>query len=259
MNLEKLYRDELEALRTDSTLLFNYSIDSTIGNNRNQIKRNRILIALYNDCKPSDYDLVKFLFNEERKLRKADLIYEEYEVDVLYLAAYLLTKFDKVEDIWDFIDIKTTDFDSSIGFDIEYFFSFGIEKVKKYLINCDHPEKQKAIRLLAVNSPKAPFTQEEIDKWKLFKQDYFSVFKFPIIDRVYFAFQAKEYEQLKDFLPDWLAEKDTWSENQTLTSIAIGRKLKLNDFYLASLKHYVETFENSVRIEMYKKDIAELS
>lgn len=258
MNLEKTYRDELEKLRSDRTLLTDYSIDSSTDSNANQIKRNRILIGLYNDCQTSDYDIAKFLFNEEKALRKSAQVVEEYEVEVLYLAAFILTKFDRVEDIWSFIDSKTTDFDSSIGFDTEYLLSFGIDKVKKYLTDSNHPNKELALKFTGVNNQTPPYSQEEIDDWKRFKHEYFLVFEFPIKDEVDFSFQAKEYEHLKELLPNWLANKDKWTENQTLTSIAIGRVLQIDEFHLSSLKHYVETFKNSVRIEMYKKDIAEL-
>ena len=84
------------------------------------------------------------------------------------------------------------------------------------------------------------------------------VFEFPIKDKVDFTFQAKEYNHLKDLLPDWLSNKNQWSEDQTLTSIAIGKELELDEFHLNSLKHYVKTFKNSVRIKMYQKEIAEL-
>lgn len=258
MNLEKIYRDELEKLRSDGTLLDSYSIDSAKDNNRNQIRRNRILIGLYNDCQNSDYEIAKFLYNEEKELRKSDQVVEEYEVEVLYLAAFILTKFDKVEDIWSFIDSKTTDFDSSIGFDTEYLLSFGIDKVKKYLTTTDHPNKELALKLTGVNNEPLPYSQKEIDDWKRFKYEYFLVFEFPIKDEVDFAFQVKEYAYLKELLPSWLTNKDNWSENQTLTCIAIGRILEIDEFHLDSLKHYVETFKNSVRIEMYKKDIAQL-
>ncbi|WP_054850856.1 hypothetical protein [Olleya sp. ITB9] len=258
MNLEKIYRDELEKLRSDKTLLDSYSIDSAKDNNKNQIRRNRILIGLYNDCQNADYDIAKFLFNEEKKLRKSNQVVEEYEVEVLYLAAFILTKFDKVEDIWSFIDSKTTDFDSSIGFDTEYLLSFGIVKVKKYLTETDHPNKELALKITGINNDPPPYSQKEIDNWKQFKHEYFLVFKFSIKDEVDFAFQAKEYDYLKQLLPSWLTNKDNWSENQTLTSIAIGRDLQIDQFHLDALKHYVKTFKNSVRIKMYKKDIAEL-
>lgn len=258
MNLEKTYKEELEKLRKDKTLLSHYSIDSATDDNRNQIKRNRILVGLYNDCLASDYDIAKFLFNEEKTLRKSNQIVEEYEVEVLYLAAFIVTKFEKIEDIWSFIDSKTNDFDSSIGFDTEYLLSFGVDKVKKYLIQTDHPNKELALKLTGINSQIPSYSQEEIDNWKQFKHKYFSVYEFPIKDEVDFAFQAKEYDYLKTLLPNWLANKENWTEYQTLTSIAIGEVLQMDEFHFETLKHYVETFKNSVRVKIYKKDITQL-
>ena len=258
MNLENVYREELEKLRNDLSLLSGYAIESAKDKNRNQIKRNRILIGLYNDCQPSDYEIADFLFNEEKDLRKSDISGDEYDFEVLYLAAFILTKFDKVEDIWKFIDSKTTDFASSIGFDTKYLLSFGIDKVSKYLNDCDHPNKEIALKLTRINNETTSYSQEEIDDWKHWKHEYFLVFEFPIKDIVDFTFQAKEYSHLKDLLPGWLSNKNQWSEDQNLTSIAIGKELQLDEFHLNSLKHYVKTFKNSVRIEMYQNDIVEL-
>lgn len=258
MNLEQKYRDELEMLRSNKKLLSNYSIDSSKDRNLNQIKRNRILIGLYNDCKPSDYEIADFIFNEEKTLRKSDLEIENYEVEVLYLSAFILTKFDRIDDIWKFIDSKTTDFDSSIGFDTEYLLSFGVDRVFRYLEKTEHPNKELGIKLVGSNLPIANYTQEEIDEWKKFKHDYFLVYEFPIKDEVDFSFQAQEYEHLKSLIPIWKTKKNEWTENQNLTSITIGRVLRLDEFQLESLNHYVKTFKNSVRNSDYKKDIKEL-
>ena len=76
-------------------------------------------------------------------------------------------------------------------------------------------------------------------------EEDFLVFKFPIKDEINFAFQANEYDYLKELLPNWLTNKDNWSENQTIRSITIGRVLQIDEFYLDSLKHYIETFKNS--------------
>ena len=73
-----------------------------------------------------------------------------------------------------------------------------------------------------------------------------------------FSFQAKEFEHLKNLLPKWILKKDSWTENQNLTSIAIGRELQIDDFHLEALKRYVQTYKKSVRREMYQKDIAGL-
>jgi hypothetical protein len=258
MSLEQKYRDELKVLRSNPKLLSNYSINSAEDKNLNQIKRNRILIGLYNDCKSSDYEIADFIFNEEKTLRKSNVEVEKYEVEVLYLSAFILTKFNRVDDIWKFIDSKTTDFDSSIGFDTEYLLSFGVDRVFKYLEQTDHPNKELGIKLVGSDLLSASYTQEEIDDWKKFKHDYFLVYEFPIKDEVDFSFQAKEYEHLKTLIPIWKTKKNEWTENQNLTSIAIGRVLELDNFHLESLNHYVKTFKNSVRNDMYKKDIREL-
>jgi hypothetical protein len=258
MKIEEKYRNQLKNLRDNIHLLSNYSIDSAENKNWNQINRNRILIALFNDWKSSDYEIVDFLFNEEKKLRQSNLETDKYEVDVLYLASYILTKFNNIEDIWKFIDSKTTDFDSSIGFDTEYLLSFGVERLINYLKETKNPNKELVIKLIGNNSLKPNFTQEEIDEWKIFKHQYFSVFEFPIKDEIDFSFQAKEYEHLENIFPNWFEQKKTWSENQNLTSIAICKEMNLDELRLESLKNYNCKFSNSARIKMNKAEITEL-
>lgn len=257
MKLEEKYRNNLNDLRHNLGLLSNFSIDSAKNKNWNQINRNRILIALYNDWKSSDYEIVDFIFNEEKKLRQSNLEFENYEVDVLYLAAFILTKFNKIEDIWKFIDSKTTDFDSSIGFDTEYLLSFGVNRVINYLKE-DQNSKSKLTDLVNINLLESNYTQEEIDVWKIFKHQYFAVFEFPIKDEIDFSFQAKEYEHLETILPNWFEQKETWSENQNLTSIAICRELNLDKLRLDSLRNYNKKFSNSVRRKINNEEIAEI-
>ena len=259
MNIEQMYVNELEGLRSNLNLLSEYSIDSAVDNNRNQIKRNRILIALYNDCKPSDHEIADFIFNEETILRKSDLkVVVDYEVDVLYLSAFILTKFDKIEDIWKFINAKETDFDSSIGFDTEYLLSFGVDRVFEYLENIEHSNKELVQGIIGENRTDSWFLQEEIDDWKKHKQAYFRVFEFPIKDEIEFLYQAKEYEHLKSLIPKWRLEKNNWTEEQNLTSIAIGKDLQMEGFYLEALKHYNETLNYSERKKEYQREVLKL-
>lgn len=259
MNLQEIYQNRLNKLRENPNLLNDLSIKSSKNNNYNQIERNKVLIALYNDIKTSDYDIVNFIFIEEKKLRQSNKTIDNYDVEVLYLAAYLLTKFNKTDDIWKFLDSKETDFDSSIGFDTEYLFSFGVDNVLEYLKQSNNPNKERLIELVTEDNSNPFHSQEEINEWKNYKQHYFAVFEFPIKDEVDFAFQAKEYKYLKQLLPDWLLKKNEWTENQNLTSIGIGKELNLDDFLLDSLINYNNKFQNSVRIEMHKNEIKALS
>lgn len=197
MEIELSYINQLNELRKDSNLLSNYSIDSAQDKNWNQINRNRVLIALYNDCIASDYEIADFLFDQEKRLRQCDLEMDDYDIDVLYLAAFILTKFNRVEDIWKFLDAKNTDFDSSIGLDIEYLLSPGIEKVMEFLNSSNHPDKEAAIDLITENLKYEDYTPEEIEEWKVWKHEYFSVFEFPIKDQIEFASQARDYALLK--------------------------------------------------------------
>ena len=88
MNLQEIYQNRLNKLRENPNLLNDLSIKSSKNNNYNQIERNKVLIALYNDIKTSDYDIVNFIFIEEKELRQSNKTIDNYDVEVLYLAAY---------------------------------------------------------------------------------------------------------------------------------------------------------------------------
>ncbi len=258
MDFEKEYVQEFNRLRIDNRLLEEYSLLKSTDSNKNQIKRNRILIALFNDIRTSDFRIVDFMFNEEEELRKSANKVEGYEVDPLYLAAFLLTQIGNIDVIWKFIDTKRIDFDSSIGFDLEYLYAFGVEETVDFVRNSNHLNKEKAIRILGLNNPSLPFTQNEIDEWKKWKSLYFSVFKFPIKDKINFAFQAKEYEELRKEVPNWMSRIDEWSEEQFINSITIGKILGIKELHLKALRGYVKRFDNPTRIKYYKKDIEKL-
>ena len=53
MNLQEIYQNQLNKLRENPNLLDDLSIKSSKNNNYNQIARNKVLIALYNDIKTS--------------------------------------------------------------------------------------------------------------------------------------------------------------------------------------------------------------
>ena len=65
----------------------NYRFDKDAINSKH-FDRLRLNIAIYNDLKQTDYEIVKLLFSEEKEWRKHG---KDGEVDNLYFCAFILT------------------------------------------------------------------------------------------------------------------------------------------------------------------------
>ncbi|MGM1050543.1 MAG: hypothetical protein ACQEXX_31115 [Bacillota bacterium] len=107
----------------------------------NYIKRHAAAVALQYDWKPEDYDLIKFLMENEVESR----IHDPYQGcgDSLTLISYLLAKFRRPENIWLFEKAKCANFDTYCGYFNEFIFSAGVELTCKYLEEVELTESNK--------------------------------------------------------------------------------------------------------------------
>jgi hypothetical protein len=184
MEILKKYQEKLSLIRVNKKLLENYRFVSP--KKSNHFERLRLNVAIYNDLKPTDFEIAKFLFDEECKWRKERYINDEEEleldknenVDNLYFSAWILVLLNQVEVIWDFYNAKNIDFDSSIGFDGEYLVAFGIEKTYYYLQTSDNPLKEKIYNYLGKSIKECTFSQDWIKQWLEHKKQYFRHFKY---------------------------------------------------------------------------------
>ncbi len=69
MTLQDKYAEALESVRQNPKLLDDYRFDKDALNSKH-FDRLRLNIAIYNDLKPTDYGIVKFLFTQEKEWRK---------------------------------------------------------------------------------------------------------------------------------------------------------------------------------------------
>lgn len=180
INYEEIYREQLNIVRADLSKLSSYSITHAEDKNYNQRKRLKLLIALYNHSTPSDYQIVRFLFEEEKTLRQSSLEIENGDEDTLYLAAYILSTYKKLENIGLFIETKLTDFDSAIGFDSEFLFTPGIQTVLNYITYSNHQLNNEVLKCYQDLNYNGNFSDKDIDSWLTDKRAYFAVFSFPI-------------------------------------------------------------------------------
>ncbi|UPT67202.1 MAG: hypothetical protein M0D57_00420 [Sphingobacteriales bacterium JAD_PAG50586_3] len=167
----KDYKPELEQVRNDFSLLENYRYITSSDNNK-QAERSALALAIYYDLKPSDFEIVEFLLEQEYQLRKSAT---PGDVDELYFIAFVATMFNRVEIIWLFLKIKNIDFDSGIGFDGQYIFFMGVDATYKYAKSLENPEKTKLLKELDFWYYPDDHTDEAIAEWKHDKLVYFGL------------------------------------------------------------------------------------
>jgi hypothetical protein len=207
LQLTEKYKNQLDLVRQNQNLLDNYRFDKNAVSS-NHFERLRLNIAIYNDFKPSDFEIAKFLFTEESKWRKDA---KDGEVDNLYFLAFILTQFKRPEIVWLFFDTKNIDFDSGIGFDGEYLVSAGIEKTYEYLETTDNIHKQDLLKYIGETVDTCNYSQEEIDDWTNSKKEYFNCYTYPIADELYFLYSTNEKDLFLAKLPEWVNQNRKWS------------------------------------------------
>jgi hypothetical protein len=254
LQLTEKYKNELDLVRQDPELLENYRFGKEAVSS-NHFERLRLNIAIYNEFKPSDFEIVKFLFTEENKWRKNA---KDGEVDNLDFSAFILAQFKRPEIIWLFFDTKKIDFDSEIGFDGEYLVSAGIENTFKYLETADNIHKQDVLRYIGETVAACKYSQEEIDNWNKFKIEYFKCYSYPISDELYFLYSTNERDLFLTKFPEWINKNREWTyeELSLFRTYADYSGDKLLQIRAAELT--VEKNDKEFPDDIYKKGLATL-
>ncbi|MDQ1150286.1 hypothetical protein QE382_002270 [Sphingobacterium zeae] len=272
MTVVENYKTELDLVRQNPQLLYHYRFDKDAIDSKH-FDRLRLNIAIYNDLKQTDYEIVKYLFNEEKEWRKYG---KDGEVDNLYFCAFILTLFNSPETVWLFFEAKNIDFDSGIGFDGEYLVSAGIKETYQYLKSADNPKKTELLKYIGETEESCIYSQEDIDDWKEHKKSYFKSYKFPIQDELYFLYSTDERELFLKKLPEWIDQERAWTCNElslyrTYAKYADDKVLEIEAFKLTLKKNdkdfltdiynrqlaelYVETGENTKALEILERII----
>lgn len=254
MTVTEKYKTELDLVRQNPKLLDNYRFDKDAINSKH-FDRLRLNIAIYNDLKQTDYEIVKFLFTEEKEWRKYA---KDGEVDNLYFCAFILTLFNSPEIVWLFFEAKNIDFDSGIGFDGEYLVSVGIKETYQYLKTVDNPFKNELLKYIGETEESCNYSQADIDDWKENKKSYFRSYKFPIQDELYFLYSTNERELFLTKLPEWIKQERAWTYEElglyrTYTKYADDKALEIEAFKLTLKKN-----DKDFLIDIYNRQLAEL-
>jgi len=248
------YKTELDLVRQNPKLLDNYRFDKDAINSKH-FDRLRLNIAIYNDLKQTDYEIVKCLFAEEKEWRKHG---KDGDVDNLYFCAFILTLFNSPEIVWLFLEAKNIDFDSGIGFDGEYLVSAGIKETYQYLKTADNPKKTELLKYIGESEESCIYSQVDIDNWKENKNSYFRNFKLPIQDELYFLYSTNERELFLTKLPEWANQERAWTYEELglYRTYATYADDKVSEIEV--LKLTLKKNDNDFLTDIYNRQLAEL-
>jgi tetratricopeptide (TPR) repeat protein len=167
----KRYRDLLERLRRDrgswSELAYVAMPDPKwTRTDGNYVRRYGVLLCLQYDRRDEDYDLIRYLFEQEVLARRDDPF--QGETCALHLGAFLVARFRRPEDIPLFWEAKNANFDTLCAFNPEYLFfpdrEVGLEFLRR------QPERlQDVLPQLLGRNPEA-FDRDHLEQWWQEKQ-----------------------------------------------------------------------------------------
>lgn len=254
MTVLENYKTQLDLVRQNPKLLDNYRFDKNVIDSKH-FDRLRLNIAIYNDLKQTDYEILKYVFAEEREWRKYG---KDGDIDNLYFCAFILTLFNSPEIVWLFLEAKYNDFDSGIGFDGEYLVSAGVKETYQYLKTVDNPKKTELLKYIGEVEESCIYSQVDIDDWKEMKKSYFRCYKLPIQDELYFLYSTNERELFLKKLPEWINQERAWTDEE----LGLYRTYaKYADDKVSEIKAYKLTLKKNDKdflIDIYNRQLAEL-
>lgn len=253
MTITKTYQQTLDQIRQNPALLDQYRFEKDASDSKD-FDRLRLNIAIYNDLRQTDFEIAKFLFEQEKEWRK---VVVDEGVDNLYFSAFLLTLFNNPAVVWLFLETKYIDFDSSIGFDGQYLLAAGIETTYRYLETVDHPDKQRLLKYIGPTAEACFYTQKEIEDWKAGKKDYFQDYQYPIENEIDFLYSTNEKQLFLEALPGWINAQGNWTRDNSLTFNMYAEYAGDILMQIEATRRVVENSNNNIA-DYYRKDLAAL-
>jgi hypothetical protein len=130
----------------------------------NAVPRYALLLALQYDLRTEDRALVRYLFEQEMLRHRREPFQGLHPA--LCLAGYLLATDRMVEHVWLFAGAKLANFDTYLGFDLEYLVSAGIEGTLAFVRAADtHPLRKDVLDWLVGNDGKCVLNEDQLVSW----------------------------------------------------------------------------------------------
>ena len=232
------YIKKLDKLRVDEKEMDNYRFKLSKDKKKdiNQSNRAALGIILYNYLKiPDDYLMIKTLFEEEIKHRNSKT--ENYEYEDIYMYAFLLSEFKKIEDIWPYAALKFDgSMDSDMGFEIGFFLTYGKENLRKYLSTSQHPLKKKIEDKIFDNE--SIYSDETGEEYRQQQIAYFD-FRKPISDPLYFYKWVNEKEYFKAEFLNWRAKTNLSAYQNAYNYVVYAKYLGEEEELIKAMENYI--------------------
>ncbi len=221
--IEEKYKSLLNDVRNDNSLLHQYSYENATDNSGNQIARQRLLIALKNYKRSSDYSIASFIFEEEVKAKHHFEQIEDYYSDILELSALILVSFKNVNDILRMVDDRPNQEGIYVEVDPRVFLLYGKDICFNFLNNSIDPNAKLVLQKL--DRFEGDITPQIIEELKEEYDEYYSVFKFPISDIIEFCINTEDAETVKPEAHKWYRSVKKWNEFEVKKGLKIAEMI----------------------------------
>jgi len=221
--IEDQYKSILEDVRRIPSKLYSYSYEAATDNTGNQLARQRLLIALKNYKRSSDYSIASFLFDEEVKAKHYFDQIEDYNPDILELSALILVSFHNVQDILKMVNDHPNQNDTYVEVDPRVFLLYGKDTCFNFLKNSIDPNAKIALEKLERFQDE--ITPEILEDLRDEFNEYYSVFQFPITDVIEFSINTEDPEVARPEANKWFLSITQWDEFEVRKGLKIAEMI----------------------------------
>lgn len=221
-----------------------------------QLKRYKLGVGLFNKLNINeDYDYVSFMFDQELKLHKSKI--GRHKPNVLYMYAFLLSRFRQIEDVWKFLEAKYIDFDSGIGFDTYYFMTLGVDEIYDYAASTQNEKKELLIKTIGTKKDDIVFDQDEFERWEKGKYDYYDFVK-PIKRPMSFYQLFNHKELYKKEFAEWVKENDFKDQRSAYDCIHMAEYAEDKETLIKAIQNYLKHDTDGYLHDKFEKRLNEL-
>lgn len=213
--LHQLRNGEIEI----STFYFKQAIDKdgfTV--DENHLERFRLLLAMQYNRSDNDEPLLRELLEQEILFhRAASLTLYKQSLEV---CMSLISKFERVEYVWLFLEAKLANIRTDENFELPYLVSAGIKATYDYVFTSTHELKNEFYECMGDSAENCFISEQELIEWKEQQSGYYpAVLTFNTIDdEIYLALDLGERDILNEKVDEWKALQTEWDEKTYLSA-----------------------------------------
>lgn len=218
----KKYLEQLALLRVNKLGLESFTYSERRNEegafyDANSINRYRLLIALQLERRDDDDVLLRFLFNQEILAhQRADF---QGVFNSIKLNAFLLARFNCVDDLPLFIAACSANFDTQFEFNSKYFLWNGLQVSFDFVMCLDSDSKEFFYSKVGDSLLNCVYTDDEMERWKIGMQQLYPIgLSFEDFEEeFYFLLDLNEDAAARSLLDEWkltngVQDKNYWKD-----------------------------------------------